>query len=320
MNVAVTCNCYISPSRHDCDFIRRPILSSRPSSAATSPSVVFIPQYVSRATIPSISSSPVTAQHRPSLSGGVPLSPSLASDPQHTSWLARLEIASTQELTYSSAGQRRDSTISYHLNTDSSFSYNSDYSPTIGPASRLNYNPSSEPPQVLFDAIPATFQAHPRLQEHRVYVKHLSSSTTKEHLGGYFTQAGQVVDVDIHHRRGSRRTSTAVSATISFNSPVEALIAVGTLDGSTLMGRVLNVELYRRRESIRHDRADQGVGVDNTPRHAPTESWSYHVQLDTGVQELVDASRASQAENRDVDRNTTSSGPVIVDGSFRRPR
>jgi len=86
------------------------------------------------------------------------------------------------------------------------------------------------------------------------------------------------------------------------------------------MGRVLNVELYRRRESIRHDRADQGVGVDNTPRHAPTESWSYHVQLDTGVQELVDASRASQAENRDVDRNTTSSGPVIVDGSFRRPR
>lgn len=315
----MACNC-CGLVRRDCPFTRGSVPTSRPSSAATSPSIAFLPQYASRATVPSIPSSPVAAQHSPFLSGGVTLSPLIVIDPQHTLCLARQEMACSQDITYPSACQRRDSIISYHLNTSSTVSFESDHSPTLDPTPGTNYNPYYESAQASFDSLPSTFRAHPRQLERRILSKHLSSSTTREHLIRHFSQAGQVVDVDIHHRRGSRHTSAGVSATITFNSPAEAIIAVSTLDGSILNGKVLDVEFYRRRESTRHDRADQGVRVDNTPRHVPTQSWSDHVQLDAGVQEANASRRPSQVGSRDVDRNTTSSGPVIVDGSFRRPR
>lgn len=300
----VLCNCIAPHRQASCGFLRLQGISD-PSTPA-SPLAVSPPQHAWWPHLSPTASSPIAAQHSSTSPGGIPVSLLPSYSHQHIPWSTMLQIPLSQQGAYT-IGQRPDSGMPFVSN----YSFKS--SSTIASTFTMDYNHAGNLDVVSFCS-PSTLSTaypllSPQLEEHRIYVKNLDPRITKEDLVQHFSCAGVVLNVEIHHRRGSRFRGSIVAATIMFASAEDVSLAIRRLDGTVWSGRVLCVMQYRGRKTTR-----RGNSVHSTPRYVPAVTMTEHVPVDNTV------TTPSSVSEDFPEPQARSSGPHVVDGSFRRQR
>lgn len=87
-------------------------------------------------------------------------------------------------------------------------------------------------------------KVHFHLQETNIYIRNLSYRT-EDDLKDQFSQFGKIISVKILRRDGTSRNVGFVR----FQTPLEAETAILQMDGKTVEGRKMQVELARSKEN-----------------------------------------------------------------------